>query len=531
MSSQVTHAGVARATHRDFGDFPTPPALAAAVVAVLAERGERYSRVLEPTCGAGNFLRAALAGANPPSEVQGVEIQPDLAAAAQKVVGDAGRVLPADLFRVDLGRDLDWATSGRLLVVGNPPWVTVSALGKSGGTERNPGPERRNERGAAGLAARTGASNFDLAEAVILRVVRDLSDQRPTVAMLCKASVARAILASVPTRGLPIIRAEFRRIDAARWFDAAVAAGLLILEVGPGPRVHQVPVYSTLTAPEGSTTWGIHPDGSLVADQAAYQRARFADGASQLTWRQGVKHDAAAVLELTPDGSGGWTNGLGEAVDIEADRVYPLFKATDLARGQSPTPRQVVAIPQRTLAEDPRDLAQTSPRFWAYLQDHADRFARRRSSIYRGRPPFALFGIGPYTFSPYKVAVSGLHASPRFRVLGPVGGSVPLVNDTGYFLPLATADNACRLAATLNGPVVGDLLRAICFADGKRPITQKVLRRIDLTAVLAHTDPGWLRDRAESERTGLAIPGQDPAFPAAIGQDEELTGPLARIGV
>ena len=524
MSSQVTDQAMASRTRRDFGDFPTPPALAAAVVDLLNGRGEGYARVLEPTCGAGNFLRAALGGANPPSEVRGVEIQPDLAAAAREMVGEAGQVLLADLFRVDLERDLDWSSSGRLLVVGNPPWVTVAALGKSGGTERNPGPERCNERRVAGLAARTGASNFDLAEAVILKVVRDLSDQAPTVAFLCKASVARAVLAGVPTRSLPITHAEFRRIDAARCFGAAVAAGLLILEVGPGPRVSQVPVYPSLTAPEGTTTWGIRPDGSLVADQAAYERARFADGTSPLIWRQGVKHDAAAVLELTSDEAGGWTNGLGEPVDVEADRVYPLFKATDLARGQAPTPRQAVAITQRTLAEDPRDLIQTSPRLWAYLRDHAEWFTRRRSSIYRGRPPFALFGIGPYTFSPYKVAVSGLHPLARFRALGPVDGRVPLVNDTGYFLPLATAESACRLAAALNGPVAGDLLRALCFADGKRPITQKVLRRIDLAAILTRTDPGWLRDRIEVERAGLAIPGQDPAFPAPIGQDEELHG-------
>ena len=36
----------------DLGDYQTPPALAAAVVARLERLGTRWTRVLEPTCGA-----------------------------------------------------------------------------------------------------------------------------------------------------------------------------------------------------------------------------------------------------------------------------------------------------------------------------------------------------------------------------------------------------------------------------------------------------------------------------------------------
>ena len=33
---------------------------------------------------------------------------------------------------------------------------------------------------------------------------------------------------------------------------------------------------------------------------------------------------------------------------------------------------------------------------------------KRKSSIYRGQPPFAMFGIGPYSFAPWKVAIGAL---------------------------------------------------------------------------------------------------------------------------
>ncbi len=499
----VPSRGLAR---KDLGDFQTPRPLVDAVLARLLAGGERFERVLEPTCGRGHFLNGLLDGSCPPREIRGVELQADHAAAARSVVAGHGQIVHADLFRLDLGRDLNWASGGRLLVVGNPPWVTVAALGASGGLARNPGPTRTNARRTRGLDAMTGGSNFDLATAVWIKLIRELASDRPTIALLCKTSVVRGLLQAVRSDDLPVTAATFWTIDAARWFRASVAAGLLRVEVGPGPKVTEVPVYPDLAASAPTTTWGVG-NGPIVADLPAYRRSEFADGAGPIAWRQGVKHDATAVMELTPQPGGGWANGLGEPVEVEADRIYPWFKATDLARGTNPEPRRSVLITQKSLGDDPRDLARTAPRLWDYLQRHADRFARRKSSIYRGRPPFALFGVGPYTFSPFKVAISGLHKAFRFRAIGLVDGRPPLVDDTCYFLPCPTAEAACTLAGALNGPEVADLLLGLTFLDNKRPVTKAVLRRIDPRAVLARTDRDSLRSRAAAEWTGLADPG------------------------
>ena len=63
-------------------------------------------------------------------------------------------------------------------------------------------------------------------------------------------------------------------------------------------------------------------------------------------------------------------------------------------------------------------LATSAEAAWAYLRAHSEAFARRKSSVYRGRPEFAMFGVGPYSFSAWKVAVSGLHKAPVFHVVG-----------------------------------------------------------------------------------------------------------------
>ena len=57
---------------------------------------------------------------------------------------------------------------------------------------------------------------------------------------------------------------------------------------------------------------------------------------------------------------------------------------------------------------------------WGYLLAHADLLDARSSSIYRKRPRFSVFGVGPYTFAPWKVGISGFYKTLDFRAIGPV---------------------------------------------------------------------------------------------------------------
>ena len=163
-------------------------------------------------------------------------------------------------------------------------------------------------------------------------------------------------------------------------------------------------------------------------------------------------------------------------------------------------------VTQRRLSEDTRRLEHEAPRLWGYLRGHAARFERRKSSIYRGKPPFALFGVGPYAFAPYKVAVSGLHKTPRFRAIGPVAGRPVMLDDTCYFLPCSSPDQAALVTALWNDPTTLALIRALTFVDSKRPITKTLLRRIDLGAILRRVDRASLLERADEEWANLVGP-------------------------
>jgi hypothetical protein len=486
---------------RDLGDFQTPPALAAAVLESLGKIGVRWPRVLEPTCGQGGFVTALLNGPSPPREIQAVEIQQAHCEQARASVAtrDLSRtrveIVQANLFELDLKRDLRWREDGPLLVIGNPPWVTSAELGAMGKTCRL---KKWNLKALPGIEARTGASNFDLAEAVWLKLLRELADLAPTLALLCKTSVARRVLQFAQHDGIGITAASIHRIDAARWFGAATGACLFRIKMGSTTRSVHVPVFSGLGRDCAEPSWGF-ARGWLVQDLEAHRRVIWAAGASPWTWRQGLKHDAAAVMELIRDRSSGLLyNRAGERVDLELDFVYPLVKGADLKHPAVERPLRSVIVTQKCIGEDTRSLAMRAPRLWRYLEARADSFARRKSSIYRDQPPFALFGVGPYSFSCFKVAISGLHKTPAFRALGPLEGRPVMLDDTCYFLPCESAEQAAVLTALCNDPITLEFVRSASFPDAKRPITKALLGRVDLGAVLARTDRAALLPRAAS---------------------------------
>lgn len=498
---------------KELGDFQTPRELAVECAQVLAtiQRGTR--RVLEPTCGEGSFMLAAASVLDPSIEMLGVEIQPTHAEVARRLLNCSGingvtwRVEVGDMFRHDLSK-LQWETDGPLLVLGNPPWVTLSDLGAMGSIQT---PDRMNVRSVRGIDALTGESNFDVAEYIWMRLLTELRREEPTVALLCKTSVARRVLTLTAHLDLHVADSFLWRINAKKSFGAAVDACLFAVQLDGASHNYRCQVFGSLDASCPTSTMGL-VDGALVADMDSYAASRQYDGSSPVEWRQGVKHDLAAVMELRTAKSGKLRNALGEAVDVEDDWVYPLLKGSDVNAGRPP--ERYVIVTQRSLADETRSLRHAAPGLWSYLQTHAERFAARKSSIYRNRAAFSMFGIGPYAFSPWKVAVSGLYKVPRFQLVGPSKGRPVLFDDTSYFLPCESAAEAAILLGALTSEAATLLLKSLLFTDAKRPVTKKLLQRIDLAAILRIGRAGVQENaQAALEKVGLHL---DPTAIARV---------------
>lgn len=458
----------------EFGDFQTPRGLALAVCDVLRRRVAPRS-VVEPTCGKGSFLSAAVAAFPECERFLGFEINPEYAQLARTVTDATIRCV--DFF------DQDWPSTLRglpepVLVMGNPPWVTNSTVGALGGSNL---PAKSNFRRLNGLDAVTGKSNFDISEWMLDHLLESLSGREAVLAMLCKTTVARKVLHHAWSGNLPIANATMYLIDAVEHFGASVDACLLVCALEPGATTDECAVYPALDASSPSTVYA-YRHGRLVADLDAYDAHGHLSGSSPLRWRSGIKHDCARVIELWPQGDGHFRNGFGESVRLEATYLYPMLKSSDLAK-LAPTPSRYMLVAQHTVGEDTSRIAREAPRTWSYLQSYAHLLDRRASSIYRKRPRFSIFGVGPYSFAPWKVATSGFYKQLAFRCVGPADGKPVVLDDTCYFLPCRTQRDSELLTQLLNSRASKGFFQSHVFWDAKRPITAQLLKGLDLGAL------------------------------------------------
>lgn len=457
----------------EFGDFQTPPGLADAVCARLRQLGIVPSRIVEPTCGVGTFLSAATK-AFPQTPLSGFEINPEYVAQARIAHPDAA-VSVANFFNHDW--DGEFSADADPLILGNPPWVTNAGVAVVGGANL---PAKINIYGLRGLAAKTGKANFDIAEWMILRLLAARHGRPATIAVLCKTATARKVLRHAWRGHLPLSRVSLHLIDATAHFSAAVDACLFVARLGAaGPS--EAAVFADLENNTPTHRFGL-AGADLVADLDAYKLLHAFEGLFPFQWRSGVKHDCAPVLELTAGENGHWLNKAGEAVAVESDTLYPWCKATDLVRRDG-TPSRVLLLPQGSLAENASDYLATAPKALAYLRDHAAAFAARKSSIYRRGGEFAVFGLGDYSFAPWKVAVSGLHRPVKFVVVGPYDCRPVLFDDTCYFIPFAHENDARTVAAVLNSETALRFFATLVFPGAKRAVTAELLGRLNFQSV------------------------------------------------
>lgn len=470
----------------EFGDFQTPPSLANSVVELLTSRGLVPRTVLEPTCGLGSFVEASLTGFRESAAVVAYDVNPDYVqktAALNRLSSTEGRLTcqVANFFVQNWTATLQ-SLLEPILIIGNPPWVTASGLGAVGSTNA---PEKSNFQNRRGLDALTGKSNFDVAEWMLLKLIDSGRSRDVTVAMLVKTSVARRVLSHLWQTKANVEAASIFRFDATAHFGVSADACLFYCRLGS--RSSFECSVADLDQPDvelGRVGWR---DGTLVSDLLAYDRQRSLlvseSGSPTFRWRSGVKHDCSAIMELQRVSQGEFINGNGQHIELEPEYVYPLLKGTDLFHGRVQEVRKWLLITQGKPGEDTSVIARRAPGTWAYLNAHGEQLDSRRSSIYRGRPRFSVFGVGPYTFAPWKVAISALHKRLVFATVGPVEDRPVVFDDTCYHLSCDCEADAKLLAALLNSDCGQELLGSLIFWDAKRPITTEVLQRLDLRCV------------------------------------------------
>lgn len=469
-------------TITEFGDFQTPPELALAATQILRDLGIRPRSILEPTCGKGTFLSAAAKCFPETDSIIGIDINEghlrfaDLIASRFNCRIDLRQ---GDFFRVEW-ESIVSKTAGPWLIVGNPPWVTSSSLGA---IESNNLPEKSNFHGRMGIEAITGKSNFDISEWMILRYLDWLDTHEGTIAVLCKTAVARKILLHIWKNGIPLRAARIYKFDAAAYFGASVDACFFVLEIQPQGKALECEIFASLGAEAPSHTIGFL-DGHIIPHIAAFNEHRNLMGhENHYIWRSGIKHDCSKVMELMKTPSG-YRNRLGETVDIEDCSLFPLLKSSDIGNGRIEC-RAAMIVTQRFVGEDTGYIRTKAPKTWQYLERHAGLLNKRGSVIYKNKPAFSIFGVGPYSFAPWKVAISGFYKKLNFVKIGPVSGKPVVFDDTIYFLPCWSEAEADFVEDILGFTQAHEFFQSMIHWDEKRPITVEILKRLSLEKLAA----------------------------------------------
>jgi hypothetical protein len=466
----------------EFGDFQTPPALACAATQILRKLDIQPRSILEPTCGQGAFLAAAAATFPEAESILGIDINRDHLGLARSVAAETDcrvELRQGDFFRIDW-ESLVTKTGGPWLIIGNPPWVTSAELGA---IESNNLPAKSNFHGRLGIEAITGKSNFDISEWMLLRYLDWLVGSEGAIAVLCKTAVARKILLHAWRKKVTLRSARIYKIDALRHFGAAVDACLFILEIHPKSLTLGCDIFDTLEADIPSHTIGFL-DGHIISDMVSFNQHRMLLGPEdRYIWRSGVKHDCSKVMELktTPEG---YLNGLGEEVSIENTILFPMLKSSDIGNGRTLC-RAMMVVTQQVVGEETRHLRSKAPETWNYLNRHAELLDKRGSIIYRNKPAFSIFGVGPYTFAPWKVAISGFYKKLHFVKVGPVDGRPVVFDDTVYFLPCWSEEEASFVEALLRSKAAQAFYLSMIHWGEKRPITVDVLKRLSIQKLSA----------------------------------------------
>lgn len=466
---------------REFGDFQTPDSLSRNAVNSLCQQlSFQPSTIIEPTCGVGSFLLAAAEAFPEAQKIIGAEIKAEyLEVLKQQIIrknfNQKIELINGDFFNIDWAEILKDIPKP-ILIVGNPPWVTNSEIGGLNGKNL---PKKANFQKNRGVDAITGKANFDISEWMIIQHLDWLQKYTGAIAMLCKTSVARKILRHAWKNRVNTISARMIQIDTMANFGAAVDACFLIMETNHKETSTNCKIFLDFETHKSDKMLGYH-EGLMLSDVSAFHKYYNLIGNDpNYIWRSGIKHDCSKIMELKIQGNQ-LINGNGDLVDIEDTFTFHLLKSSDLANERFSTPRFKVLVTQRKIGEDTSKIRNIAPKTWRYLINNSNLLDKRSSIIYREKPRFSIFGIGLYSFSKWKVAISGFYKKLKFDVISPLDGKPVMLDDTAYFLNCFSQEEALFISDLLNSEIAKSILSSLVFWSDKRPITVDILKRLNI---------------------------------------------------
>ena len=483
---------VSEADRKEYGDFQTNLILARKITNYVFSKSNDFEFVLEPTCGKGNFLMASIKQSQALKKVVGVEIyQPYVWETKFKILAhflstkEAPKpeidIIHANAFEFPYEALAQSTRNLKTLVIGNPPWVTNSELSSINSENLL---KKSNFKKHRGFEAITGKGNFDISEYISLTLLKCFDKHHGVFAFLIKNSVVKNLIQDQIRNKFRIGQLKKMNIDSKKEFNVSVNACLFLTQLN-SELDFTCKEYDFYTR-ESLTTFGWYKD-KFVYSIRDYDNSKIIEGKSKFVWRSGVKHDCSKVMELERV-NGHFKNALGEEVELEDSLAYGLLKSADLKKHKTNSFRKLTIITQKKIGQETRYIKEKYPLTFKYLTSHKDFFDKRKSSIYKEKPDFSIFGIGDYSFKKYKIAISGLYKSTHFTLVGPNENKPLMLDDTCYFIGFDNLKMAEIAHYLVNSELVQQFLKSIIFPDSKRAVNKDTLMRIDFEKVFEISD-------------------------------------------
>lgn len=483
----------------EYGDFQTNTELANKVAFHLTTKNVSPEIVIEPTCGKGNFIVASLKHFSTVKKVFGIEIYKPYVWESKFNIIDFClnnptenkpeiSIIHSSVFDFDFKTIAKENNTKEILIIGNPPWVTNSKLGSLNSSNL---PKKTNFKNHNGLDAMTGKGNFDIAEYITLMMIETFQHQKGNIALLVKNSVIKNIVFDQFSKKHSISDIEKHCIDSKKEFNVSVEAALFYCKLNSNP-TFDCAEFDFYNNSNTKLNFGWLSD-KFVSNIDTYSNAKQIDGKCPFEWRQGIKHDCSSIMELDKV-NGHFVNGLKEEIKLESDLVYGILKSSDLKNTVIKETRKHTIVTQRKVGQETNYIKYDFPKTYQYLSEHQDVFNARKSSIYNNKPPFSIFGVGDYSFKPYKVAISGLYKTFHFTLVLPQNEKPVMLDDTCYMLGFDRLEFAVYSLILLNSETTMQFLQSITFADAKRTFTKDVLMRIDLLELAQTIDKSELQN-------------------------------------
>jgi len=531
---------VSREMRLALGEYYTPRGVAELTVSELSVDRVESASFLDPGCGSGVFLAvcierkvdalgdrlspAALVDAITDTVV-GIDLNPVAVKSAKLTYllsllpllseGSVDR-LEVPVFLTDalrLTRDDDITFQGQELdpvadhLVGNPPWIPWGDL---------PEPLRDAWREThvdsldlfprEGFTARLGHGNDDISVLFVWVCIAHYLVEGGTAGFVLKRDILRGPAGrllrtqSVGARPLAVRHvhdfAELHPFGPDVGADAAVYTFAADVEpsfpvpvdswgagAGAPAFASADDIHGTLTR-EGGAVVPVEPDdpSSAWVPKAA-ERAALGECAHEI--RHGFKDDAKDVFGLDRD----------QLAALEPDCVYPYISSRHLVR-YGLFGHDLHLVPMRKANQDNEDeLRGTCPATYEYLAANREALEDRSSTTLDGGPFYNVFGLGEYTWAPYKVVWCRLGFNPEFAVVSTVqdpdlGEKLVVPGDHFMFIPTVDREAAHFLCGLLNSAPYQRSLAGIA-SNGKSSLSKAVVSKLALPAY---------RDTGPSER-------------------------------